>query len=122
LSREEPKPVKLNEVLGKQPSIGILNANQILPISAIVMGAYTIFEGFLGLGFPVCLAIGLWGIGTWLMLTGNDPDSYLNLYRKPPKLNWTVGGAVYVSPLLSRQERRRLQQSDWQYQKSWKRT
>lgn len=114
---QESKPVKINEVLGKQPSIGLLNANQILPMMVIILGSYALFDGFLGLGLPVVLFVSIWGIGTWLMLTGNDPDSYLNLYRKPPKRNWTIGGAVYVSPLLSRQERRQLKRLDYHYQK-----
>lgn len=112
---QEQKPVKINEILGKQPGIGILSANQILPMMVIILGSYIIFDGFFGLGLPAVFGASIWGIGTWLMLTGNDPDSYLNLYRKPPKRNWTVGGAIYVSPLQSRQERRQLMQLDVHY-------
>lgn len=117
MAGEQQKPVKINEVLGKPPGIGALSANQILPLMAIIIGSYVVFEGFLGFGFPVVIGIGAWGSCTWLLLTGNDPDSYLNLYRKPPRRNWTVGGALYISPLLSRQERRSLKQMDRRYQK-----
>ena len=93
------EPIKVNEILGKQPSLGLLSANQILPLMLIVVGCYAVLEGFLGFGFPVVAGASLWLGTTWLLLTGNDPDSYLNLFRQPTCRDWTIGGAIYVSPL-----------------------
>ena len=110
MKNPEEKLIEVNELLGKQPSIGLLSANQILPIVVIIIFCYTICEGFLSLGFIWVIFSSLWLISTWILLTGNDPDQYLNKFRKPIHRNWTIGGTFYISPLLARKQRVRLYQ------------
>ena len=106
----EEKLVEVNELLGKQPSIGLLPANQILPIAVIIMICYTVIEGFLSLGYIWVIFSSLWLIATWILLTGNNPDQYLNKFRQPIFSNWTIGGTVYISPLLTKKRRLKLHQ------------
>lgn len=101
-------PIRINKILGKQASFGPIPANQILPWFAIILLTYLIFDGVLGWGIPRVAAISFWLIVSWWFLTGKDPDSYINRFRKPRGRNWVSGGAIYISPLLSRRTRRSL--------------
>lgn len=104
------EPVRVNKILGKQASIGPVPANQVLPWLAIIALSYLIFEGVFGLGWFVVLGVSLWLAVSWWLLTGNDRDDYINRFRKRRGRNWITGGALYISPLLSRRERQRLKQ------------
>jgi len=104
------EPVRVNKILGKQASIGPIPANQVLPWLAIIVLSYLIFEGVFGLGWFVVLGVSLWLVVSWWLLVGKDPDNYINRFRKQRGRNWIIGGALYVSPLLSRRERQRLKQ------------
>lgn len=108
MKNPEEKLIEVNELLGKQPSLGLLSANQILPITVIIIVCYTVIEGFLSLGYIWVIFSSLWLITTWILLTGNDPDQYLNKFRKPRFSNWTIGGTVYISPLLAKKQKLRL--------------
>ena len=113
----EKEPIKVNELLGKQPSIGPLPANQILPLAMIIIGSYFLLDGLLDLGFIIVGLVSFWWGTTWLLLTGKDPDKYLNLFRKPPHHNWTIGGTLYISPLWSRKVRLKLKKQVLKEQK-----
>ena len=108
MKNPEEKLIEVNELLGKQPSIGLLAANQILPIALIIIVCYGVVEGFLSLGYIWVILSSLWLIATWILLTGNDPDQYLNKFRQPIFSNWTIGGTFYISPLLTKKRRLRL--------------
>ena len=104
----EEKLIEVNQLLGKQPSIGLLPANQILPMAIIILTCYAVIEWFFSLGFIWIILSSLWLITTWILLTGNDPDQYLNKFRQPIFSNWTIAGTFYISPLLARNKRVRL--------------
>ena len=104
----DKEPVKVNKILGKQAGFGPIPANQILPWLAIIVLTYFIFDGLLSWGIPKVSIISFWLILSWWFVTGKDPDKYINRFRKPKAKNWTIGGALYVSPLLSRNTRREL--------------
>ena len=108
--KKEEELIKVNELLGKQPSIGLLPANQILPIAIIIISCYALIQGILGLGFICMGLISFWLVATWLLLTGKNPDQYVNKFRKPIHKNWSIGGTFYISPLLSQKYRLRLKQ------------
>lgn len=100
--------VRVNKILGKQASFGPVPANQILPAFLIITITYFIFDGLLGWGIPKVGVISFWLIVSWWLVTGKDPDKYINRFRKPKGRNWITGGAVYVSPLVSHKSRRML--------------
>ena len=104
----EREPVRVNKILGKQASFGPIPANQLLPWFTIVVLSFFIFDGLLGWGIPKVAAMSFWLMVSWWLLTGNDPDRYVNRFRKPRGRNWVVGGAMYVSPLLARRTRKQL--------------
>lgn len=113
----DKEPVRVNKILGKQASIGPVPANQLLPWLAIIIISYFIVEGVLGLGLPVVLGVSFWLAVSWWLLTGNDPDNYVNRFRKPRGRNWISGGALYVSPLLSKHERQQLKNRNRKFSK-----
>lgn len=104
----EKEAVRVNKILGKQASFGLIPANQILPWFAIITITYFIFDGLLGWGIPKVAVISFWLILSWWFVTGKDPDKYINRFRKPKGRNWITGGAVYISPLLSAHSRQKL--------------
>lgn len=108
MNDSEKEPIRVNKILGKQASFGPIPANQILPWFAILIFSYFIFDGVLGWGIPIVGAISFWLILSWWFLTGKDPDQYINRFRKPQGRNWISGGAIYLSPLLSRRVRKQL--------------
>lgn len=103
--------VRVNKILGKQASFGPVPANQILPAFSIITVTYFIFDGLLGWGIPKVGVISFWLIVSWWLVTGKDPDKYINRFRKPKGRNWMTGGAVYVSPLVSPTNRRTLRKN-----------
>jgi hypothetical protein len=109
-ANSERESIKVNEMLGKQAAVGPLPANQIIPFGVIIIGSFAVLEGFLGLGLPVVFFVSFWMGSSWWLLTGKSPDDYINLFRKPSERNWITGGTVYISPLLSRQQRRNIKQ------------
>ncbi|PSB28921.1 hypothetical protein [Chlorogloea sp. CCALA 695] len=104
----DKEPVRVNKILGKQASFGFIPASQLIPWFAIIIISYFIFDGVLGWGIPKVAVISFWLIISWWLLTGKDPDNYINRFRKPKGCNWASGGAIYVSPLLSKTARRQL--------------
>jgi hypothetical protein len=110
MKKAEEELIKVNELLGKQPSIGLLPANQILPIAVIIMASYGVVEAILSWGLISTALVSFWLIATWLLLTGKDPDGYVNKFRKPIYRNWTIGGTFYISPLFPPKYRLRLKQ------------
>lgn len=102
------EPIRVNELLGKQPSLGLLSANQLLPLAMIIIVISFLSDGIFSLGMPITIMLNVWFGVSWLVLTGNSPDKFINLFRKPFGTNWTVGGVVYISPLLSRVERQKI--------------
>lgn len=97
---QEYRPV--NQILGAQPSLGPIPADQIFPWTVIALGAYFIingiFGGFFADDFQRWLWTGLmtgWGIATWWILSGGRSWRFLSKFIGVP--NWTRGIARYHS-------------------------
>ncbi|MDZ8185251.1 MAG: hypothetical protein RMX96_10405 [Nostoc sp. ChiSLP02] len=99
---QEFRPV--NQVLGSQPSLGPIPADQILPWTVIALSSYIIINGIFGGLFQeefqkwlwTVLMTG-WGIATWWILTGGRSWSFLSKFIGVPA--WTRGFARYQSLL-----------------------
>ena len=91
--------IRVNKILGKQTSIGIIPASQLLPWCAIIIVSYTITNGFLSLGLAWFFAIAFWLIVSWWLLTGNKPHLFVDSFKKPPGTEWCDGSTLYISPL-----------------------
>ncbi|MBH8573071.1 hypothetical protein I8752_08595 [Nostocaceae cyanobacterium CENA369] len=99
---QEFRPV--NQILGSQPSLGPLPADQIFPWIVIALTSYFIINGIFGGLFSddfqrwlwTILMAG-WGIATWWILTGGRSWRFLSKFIGVP--TWTRGFARYQSLL-----------------------
>lgn len=99
---QEFRPV--NQILGSQPSLGPLPADQIFPWIVIALTSYFIVNGIFGGLFSddfqkwlwTVLLAG-WGIATWWILTGGRSWRFLSKFIGVP--TWTRGFARYQSLL-----------------------
>ncbi|MBW4643156.1 MAG: hypothetical protein KME23_09200 [Goleter apudmare HA4340-LM2] len=94
----------VNQILGSQPSLGPLPADQILPWTVIALAAYFIINGIFGGFFQDefqkwlwTVLIAGWGMATWWILTGGRSWSFLSKFVGVPA--WTRGFARYHSLL-----------------------
>jgi hypothetical protein len=94
----------VNQILGSQPSLGPLPADQILPWTVIALAAYFIINGIFGGLFTDdfqkwlwTILIAAWGMATWWILTGGRSWSFLSKFIGVP--TWTRGFARYQSLL-----------------------
>lgn len=95
----------VNQILGTQPSLGPVPADQILPWTLIALASYFIINGIFGGLFEddfnkwlwTSLMTG-WGIATWWILTSGRSWSFLSKFIGVP--TWTRGFARYQSLLL----------------------
>ena len=99
---QEFRPV--NQILGAQPSLGPVPADQIFPWTVIALTAYFIINGIFGGLFAddfqrwlwTALITG-WGIATWWILSGGRSWRFLGKFIGVP--TWTRGIARYHSLL-----------------------
>jgi purine-cytosine permease-like protein len=96
----EFRPV--NQILGTQPSLGPIPADQIIPWIIIALVSYFIINGFFGGLFADdwqkwlwTVLIAGWGIITWWILTGGRSWRFLSKFIGVP--TWTRGIARYQS-------------------------
>ncbi|NBD31711.1 MAG: hypothetical protein GVY17_01725 [Cyanobacteria bacterium] len=99
--RRDPEndQIILNPILGQQPSIGPIPATQLLPWSLIVVLAYIATNFFFDFGLLAWLLVSFWGMGSWWLLTGENPAHFLNLWRFPPGKEWIFCEQKWGSPL-----------------------
>ena len=98
----EPEFRPVNQILGTQPSLGPIPADQIIPWTVIALAAYFIINGIFGSWFPddfqkwlwTALMAG-WGVATWWILTGGRSWRFLSKFIAVP--SWTRGFARYQS-------------------------
>ncbi|BDA66734.1 hypothetical protein CAL7716_009000 [Calothrix sp. PCC 7716] len=97
---KEFRPV--NQILGTQPSLGPIPADQLFPWIIIILLAYFIVNGFFGGLFSDewqkwlwTILIAGWGIATWWILTGGKSWRFLSKFIGVPI--WTRGAARYKS-------------------------
>ena len=99
---QEFRPV--NQILGSQPSLGPIPADQIFPWIVIVLASYFVVNGVFGGIFAddfqrwlwTALIAG-WGIATWWILSGGRSWRFLSKFVGVP--TWTRGFARYQSLL-----------------------
>ncbi|NJL10260.1 MAG: hypothetical protein HC908_09060 [Calothrix sp. SM1_7_51] len=100
---------QVNQILGTQPSLGPIPADQIFPWMIILLGSYFIVHGIFGSIFPNewhkwlwTLLISGWGMATWWILTGGKSWRFLSKFIGVP--TWTRGIARYRSVRESNHE------------------
>ncbi|CEJ46934.1 hypothetical protein [Umezakia ovalisporum] len=103
---EERKPEfrPVNQILGSQPSLGPIPADQIFPWIVIILASYFVVNGVFGGVFADdvqrwlwTVLIAGWGIATWWILTGGRSWRFLSKFVGVP--TWTRGFARYQSLL-----------------------
>jgi hypothetical protein len=111
MHEEEKEFRPVNQILGTQPSLGPIPANQIIPWTLIGLGAYFIVNGFFGGLFRNewqkwlwTFLIAGWGMSTWWILSGGRSWRFLSKFVGVPK--WTRGMARYRSFLGFYHERK----------------
>jgi hypothetical protein len=110
MSQEPDKDFRpVNQILGSQPSLGPLPADQILPWTVIALVAYFMINGIFGGLFQDefkkwlwTVLIAGWGMATWWILTGGRSWSFLSKFIGVP--TWTRGFARYQSLLFINHE------------------
>ena len=98
----------VNQILGSQPSLGPIPADQILPWTIIALASYFIVNGIFGGIFSDdfqkwlwTILTTIWGIATWWILTGGRSWRFLSKFIGVP--TWTRGFARYRSILDTHQ-------------------
>ncbi len=97
---KEFRPV--NQILGSQPSLGPIPADQVFPWTVIALTSYFIINGVFGGLFADdfqkwlwTILITGWGMATWWILTGGRSWRFLSKFIGVP--TWTRGTARYLS-------------------------
>jgi hypothetical protein len=95
---QDPKsqPIQVNQVLGVQPRLGPLPANQILPWAIFTLASYFICMGYFALGWLPMVMLDGWLICTWWILTGDKSWRFLSRIY-PPLPRWERGYPMYQS-------------------------
>ncbi|MDP5337518.1 MAG: hypothetical protein NWQ28_02955 [Nodularia sp. (in: cyanobacteria)] len=100
----EPEFRPVNQILGSQPSLGPIPADQIFPWIVIILAAYFVVNGVFGGIFADdfqrwlwTVLIAGWGIATWWILSGGRSWRFLSKFVGVP--TWTRGFARYQSLL-----------------------
>ena len=110
MSEERDKDFRpVNRILGTQPSLGPLPADQVFPWTIIALASYFVVNGVFGGVFQddfqkwlwTSLIAG-WGMGTWWILTGGRSWRFLSKFIGVP--TWTRGVARYRSFLEVKHE------------------
>lgn len=108
MNESNPKFRPVNRILGAQPSLGPVPANQVLPWALIFIFSWFIGQGILGLSWLHTGFLAAWLGGTWWILTGNQAWRFLAKFVPVPHV--TRGYARYQSLLLSRSYERKNRQ------------
>jgi len=94
----------VNQILGAQPSLGPVPADQIFPWLVIALTSYFMINGVFGGLFADdfqkwlwTVLIAGWGIATWWILSGGRSWRFLSKFIGVP--TWTRGFARYQSLL-----------------------
>jgi hypothetical protein len=92
MAQEQNQFRTINPMLGAQPQLGPIPAEQVIPWTIILGLSYivaqTISLSWIQMGFLVA-----WGISTWWVLTGKKSWRFLSKFQPTP--NWTRGYAQY---------------------------
>ncbi|NET40191.1 MAG: hypothetical protein F6K19_51035, partial [Cyanothece sp. SIO1E1] len=83
MSERQPGFRPVNHILGAQPRLGPIPAEQIIPWTSMIGIAYLIGRG-LGLDWLMIGLIAAWGIATWWILTGGKNWKFLAKFVPTP--------------------------------------
>jgi len=93
--------IPVNQVLNLKPRLGPIPGDQVVPWVSILLVAYIVCQGLLGLPWTTTILISGWGIGTWWVLTGDAAWKFLSKFYGTP--HWVIGHLMYQSPLEEQQ-------------------
>ncbi|MGF1480387.1 MAG: hypothetical protein ACFB4I_12995 [Cyanophyceae cyanobacterium] len=93
---ERSQPIKVNRILGTQPRLGPLPADQVLPWSLFTLFSYFICQGYYDFGWLPMVLLDGWLISTWWILTGERSWRFLSKIY-PPVPRWERGCPKYHS-------------------------
>lgn len=99
--------IRVNQILGRQASLGMIPAHQIMPWSILVLFSYLMTNFFFSLGLMPFFLMSFWLIVSWWLLTGKRPHLFIDRFRYPPGKEWCYGGKRYI-PLTPHQRRQQL--------------
>ncbi|BDA72923.1 hypothetical protein RIVM261_011920 [Rivularia sp. IAM M-261] len=113
MSQDKDKDFRpVNRILGSQPSLGPIPADQVLPWTIIALASYFIVNGIFGGIFQDefqkwlwTALLATWGIATWWILTGGKSWRFLSKFIGVP--TWTRGFARYHSILRNHEGKNR---------------
>lgn len=97
MSESQHRPV--NPMLGTQPRIGPIPAEQIVPWAVIAFVGFMVCRNLLHLDWIWTVLAVFWGCVSWWSLTGAKPWRFLSQFVSTP--HWTRGQVRYRSVLFS---------------------
>ncbi len=92
--------IGINQLLGQQPTILFIPANQLIPWSVLVIISYVLTLGFFDFGLGAFATVSLWFCIGWWILTGKHPHQFVDRFRFPPGKDWYSANLPYISPLI----------------------
>jgi len=94
--------IHTNKLLGQQPALFLLPANQIIPWSILIVISYTLTLGFFDFGLWSFIIVSIWLCTSWLFLTGKHPHLFIDKFIFPPGKDWYAPNSPYISPMPER--------------------
>ena len=92
--------ISINQLLGEQPTILFIPANQMIPWSVLVIISYFLTMGFFNFGLAAFGIVSLWLCIGWWILTGKHPHEFIDRFHFPPGKDWYSANLPYISPLV----------------------
>ncbi len=92
MTQEQNRFRTINPMLGAQPQLGPVPAEQVIPWAIILVLSYVVAQA-IGLSWIQTGFVAAWGIATWWVLTGKKSWRFLSKFLPTP--NWTRGYAPY---------------------------
>ena len=92
--------ISINQLLGEQPTILFIPANQLIPWSVLVIISYVLTMGFFDFGLGAFGTVSLWFCIGWWILTGKHPHQFIDRFHFPPGKDWYSANLPYISPLV----------------------
>ncbi len=92
--------ISINQLLGEQPTILFIPANQLIPWSVLVIISYILTMGFFDFGLGAFGTVSLWFCIGWWILTGKHPHQFIDRFNFPPGKDWYSANLPYISPLV----------------------
>ena len=92
--------ININQLLGEQPTILFIPANQMIPWSVLVIISYFLTMGLFDFGLAAFAIVSLWLCIGWWILTGKHPHEFIDRFHFPPGKDWYSANLPYISPLV----------------------